>query len=123
MALIQIESNLPTKVNSRQLQAEIAAALNLSIADVALELVLGGLRVVRSTPAGTTEESFPPFIKVTVPDGVTLDGIEAIVVAHAPVTNDEEDVAAEQARELKAKLAVLATDPEMIALIKAAANS
>jgi len=123
MNTLRIENNLPAKVNSKQLQSEIASALNLSESEVALEIVLGGLTIIRSTPKETTEEIFPPFIGVTIPPGASLEALPALVAAHAPEKSDEEAIFAQQAAELKSKLAALASDPEMIALIKGAVNS
>jgi hypothetical protein len=123
MNTLRIENNLPAKVNSKQLQSEIASALNLSESEVALEIVLGGLTIIRSTPKETTEEIFPPFISVTVPSGTSLEALPALIAAHAPEKSDEEAILAQQAAELKSKLAALASDPEMIALIKGAVNS
>lgn len=124
MATIKIEAgDIPAKVNSATLQAEIAAALSLDPAQVALELVLGELRIIRSSNLGTEEEIIPPFIGVTVPDGVVTDGIPAVVAAHNPATSDAETVADSEATRLKENLISLANDPDMIALIKAAAAS
>jgi len=124
MTTIKIEAgDIPAKVNSISLQAEIAAALSLDPAQVALELVLGELRIIRSSNLGTEEESVPPFIGITVPDGVVTDGIPAVVAAHNPAKSDAETVADSEATRLKENLISLANDPDMIALIKAAAAS
>lgn len=124
MATIKIEAgDIPAKVNSATLQAEIAAALNVKPSDIALELVLGELRIIRSSNLGTEEEIIPPFIGVTVPDGVLTDSIPAVVAAHNPAKSDAETVADSEATRLKENLISLANDPDMIALIKAAAAS
>lgn len=118
-----IQPNIPAKLNSQQLVAEIAAALSIDPALIGLQATLGELRIVRSSLEGLTEEVHPPFIEITLPDGVDASAVEAIVGAHAPSKSDFEEVAAAQAAELKAQLSALSSDPEMIALIKAAANS
>lgn len=124
MATIKIEAgDIPAKVNSATLQAEIAAALSLDPAQVALELVLGELRIIRSSNLGMEEEIVPPFIGITVPDGVVTDGIPAVVAAHNPAKSDAETVADSEATRLKENLISLATDPDLVALIKAAAAS
>lgn len=124
MATIKIEAgDIPAKVNSTILQAEIAASLSLDPALVALEIVLGELKIIRSSNLGTEEEIIPPFIGITVPDGVMTDGIPAVVAAHNPTKDDAESVAASEALRLKENLISLSSDPDLIALIKAAAAS
>lgn len=124
MGTVKIEADaIPAKVNSRLLREEIAHALAVQPNDVALEIVLGELRIVRSSPLGTEEQTFPPYISVTAPAGADLGIVPAVVAAHAPAKTDAEEVAFEGARALKDQLRLLATDPEMVALIKGAAAS
>ena len=124
MPTFKIESgDIPAKVNSQLLQEEIATALSLNPSDVALEIVLGTLTIVHSSPLGTREEQIPPFINITVPDGTVTDRLASVIAAHAPEYNDSEDIAAKNAEVLKEQLKTLATDPEMVALIKAAVDS
>lgn len=124
MATLQIESaQIPAKINSRLLQQEIASALSIQPNEVELKIALEELRIVRSSPLGTEEEIVPPFIAITVPDNVDLVMVEQIVSGHDPAKNDSEEVIERQAEELKEQMRTLATDPEMVALIKLAVAS
>lgn len=114
---------IPVKLNSRLLREEIAATLSVDISLVELQACLSEIRVTKGDSLGTVEEVIPPYILIGVPDGTDENVIKNIVIAHTPAQNDAEEVAVANVAAFKAQLTALANDPDMIALIKAAAAS